>query len=321
MSKTFQESDYFLGFTKVLSKEGLISNYLRYMFSRTNVMFEYDNLPDTITRRDLENLIQRHGFGCGIVHNGKPYVLLGSLAGVVNEHYLPTQMIVSNPYLDLSKTYTIGKDCVWFRNDSNWTGLLPLHKKYAELLSECDLSVKFSTINSRLLTLISASDDRTYASAMKLLKDIEDGKSMGLVMERPMIESLKVYPVGATSNSYITQLIELRQYLFGGWYIELGINANYNMKRETLTSSEVGVNEETLKPLIDDMEDERRRACDEMNRLFGTNISVRRNSAWADIERENDLSIDKMEAEVETEKKKGEDNGQPNIDESKGASE
>ena len=59
---------------------------------------------------------------------------------------------------------------------------------------------------------------------------------------------------------------------------ELGINANYNMKRERLISSEVELNTDCLDTLIDDIEENVNRGVDMCNSLFGTNIkfSVRR---------------------------------------------
>lgn len=313
---SFIEDLYFNMFSKPIDKNSLIRNYVLYMFDRTNQMFRYKNLPDTIKERDLEYLVQSVGFGCALMFEGKPYVLRGSIAGMYNEQYLPTKMIVTNPYLNLSREYTIGEDCVWFRNDSMWRGLSPLHNKYSTLLAECDISIKFASINTRLLNFVSASDDVTKLSAESILKDIEDGNKLGIIATRPMLDSFKVYPAGTTSNSYITQLIELRQYLYGNWYIELGLNANYNMKRETLTSSEIGINEETLMPLIDDMERERKDAIEQMNRMFGLSIEVERNSSWFNIKKENELIVDKMEAEVEAEKANAEQ-GKENEDEDK----
>lgn len=315
----FTESWYFSGWGQsALDKDQLITNYLRFMFDRTTMMFEYDNLPDTIRKRDLEYLLQNFGYGCALMYEGKPYVLRGTIAGTNNEQYLPTRLIVTNAYLNLSRDLTIGVDGVWFRNDSTWRGLYPLHRKFAELLADCDISLRFATINSRLLNFVSASDDRTKVSAERILDDVWNGRKLGVVAEKPMIESFKTYPAGTTSNSYITQLIELRQYLYGSWFIEMGINANYNLKRETLTSTEIGINEETLTPLVDNMEEERSRALEEMNRLFGTDIRVRRSSSWKKVAEESALQVEAMKAEIEQTKEEGEDGNDSDADESKG---
>ena len=69
-------------------------------------------------------------------------------------------------------------------------------------------------------------------------------------------------------------------------------------------------------PLIDDMERERKDAIEKMNRMFGLSIEVERNSSWFNIKKENELIVDKMEAEVEAEKANAEQ-GKENEDENK----
>lgn len=306
--------------SRPMKKPELIEHYMLTMFARTTQMFEYKNLPDTIKKRDLEVLIQSRGFGVGVMVNDKPYVLLGGLGGVLNEQYLPTQAIVTNPYLKLSKTYDIDKDCVIFKNDSMYQGLTPLARKYATLLAETDLSFKYGAVNSRILSLVYASDDRTKESAERVLKDVEEGEKLGVIGGLPMLESFKTYPYSGSTNTYIKSLLELHQYLKANWYIDLGINANYNMKRESLSQNEVAVNEDTLLPLVDDMLECRKIACDKFNELFGTNINVEFSSSWKKLVEEIKLELKAKEMESkqleETKTTNEEDKEESNGDES-----
>ena len=284
-----------------MSKEQMIDSYKRYMYARTNQMFKYNNLPETIDKRSLEFLLQSYGYACGFEYQGKPYILLGALAGTYNKDYLPTKMIVTNPFLLKTKSLelTIDKDCVWFRNDSMWQGLEPMFTKYAEMLAEIDISIRIGSINSRILSLISAGDERTKISAEKFIKDVYEGKELGIIAEQPLLESLKTYPYGGSTNTYLKVLQEIRQYIYANWYIELGINANYNMKRESLSANEVAVNEDTLLPLVDDMINERKKALEKFNSLFGTNITVEFDSSWSKIKEEVQLEIKQKESEIE----------------------
>lgn len=298
-----------------MSKEEMIDSYKRYMYARTNQMFKYNNLPETIDKRSLEFLLQSYGYACGFQYEGKPYILLGALAGTYNKDYLPTKMIVTNPFLLKTKSLelTIDKDCVWFRNDSMWQGLEPMFTKYAEMLAEIDISIRIGSINSRILSLISAGDERTKASAEKIIKDVYDGKELGIIAEQTMLESLKTYPYAGSTNTYLKILQEIRQYIYANWYIELGINANYNMKRESLSANEVAVNEDTLLPLVDDMINERKKALDKFNSLFSTNISVEFDSSWSKIKEEVQLEIKQKESEIqEVEQEKQEEKQEEN---------
>src|SRR5699024_4715632 len=84
-------------------------------------------------------------------------------------------------------------------------------------------------------------------------------------------------------------------------YNEIGLNANYNMKRERLNTSEVEMNSEALYPLVDNMLYNRRLAVEEINEKFGTNISVEFNSSWdyrlGDKKRTGETPLDFIDGE------------------------
>ena len=181
--------------------------------------------------------------------------------------------------MNLSKTYKIGEDCVYCRNDYEANGLIPLISRYCGLMTENLLTVRLADINMRMMNLLSAPDDNTLQSAIKYLQDLEKGK-LGVVGESPFFEGLKLQSNHVGSGDYMIQFIELQQYLKGSLYNELGINANFNMKREALSGEEVALNDDALMPLIDDMLKQRRTMCDELNKMFGLNVSVDYGSAW-----------------------------------------
>ena len=116
------------------------------------------------------------------------------------------------------------------------------------------------------------------------------------------------------------QFIELHQYLKGSMFNELGLNANYNMKREALGAGESGLNADILFPLVDDMLANRQECLDEVNKKYGTNIKVDFNSTWVDNKREAEAELKNLESESETTNQLGENEGEKN-DESEGGEE
>ena len=271
------------------------------MLIRLQSLTEYENLPDTIQKKDLELLLMTSGFGAGFEHEGEPYILFGALGGVRDQNYEPTQAIVSNPYLNLSKTLTIGKDCVIIRNDSLRMGVLPILSKYATLMTENELSIWIASTMTRLFSIIVADDDKKLAAANKFISGIEDGKLTAILAETSKQDKMlgtqsngigiETQPYGnAGSTNAIQNLIELQQYLKASQYNDLGLNANYNMKRESLNSTESQLNDDALMPFIDDMIANREEGLDQFNKMFGTNIKVKKSSAWEDNQQENDLS-------------------------------
>lgn len=259
------------------------------MLNRTHSMFKWTGLPATIPQRSLELYLQCQGWVCFAEHAGSLYAFTGGLGGEPDPYYMPTLCTVSNPALNLSKSYVIDKECVIMPNDYLYMGLLPIDMKYAEMLIENELSMKIATINTRVTSLLSASDDRTRESAEKYLADVEDGK-LGVVGENAFFDGIRVQPyVNTGHTNTITNLIENEQYFKASWFNEIGLNANYNMKRETINSGESELNHDALFPLVDNMLKCRREGISKVNEMFGMNINVTLDSSWQD----NDLEISK----------------------------
>ena len=169
-------------------------------------------------------------------------------------------------------------------NDSAWTGVMPMLRRYCSLMVENDLTMRIATINTRLSSIITAPTEQLRNSAEKYMKRIEDGE-LAIMGDRAIIDGIKTQPyAGSGQGNQITQLIELQQYLKASLYNEIGLNANWNAKRETLNDGELAINNQILLPLIDDMLHTRRLALEKFNDMFGFDASVRFGSAWEDIE-------------------------------------
>ena len=266
------------------NKERLIHSYVNYMLNRTQQMFEYSGLPDSIPQKDLEIILQVNGNAIVTKVDGDLYAFCGGLGGEFNAYYLPTIATVANPYLKFSKNLVIDKDCIVMTNDSLYQGLMPLFSKYASLLAETDISLRFASINARIPEIIFADNDSVKEAAKEYFKKIEDGEELGVIGSKPFFEGIKTADYSSkASATNIKDLIELQQYLKSNWFIDLGLNANYNMKREAINSSESGMNEDALLPLVDDMLKCRKIGLEKVNRLYGTNITVDLSSSWKEV--------------------------------------
>lgn len=278
------------------NKEKNLNDYITYMLNRSVTMFKYHNLPDTMPQREIELLLQCNGWGCVCEIDGNLYCLNGGLGGVPNAYNMPTEIIINNPYLNYNKTLTIDTDCVIIPNDSMYVGLLPMYNRYCTMLVENDITMILATVNKRVQNLLSANDDSTVESAKNFLKKVFDGE-LGVIAESKLFDSLKVNASSVNSTVSMTELFEFEQYVKASLYNEIGLSANYNMKRERLTSAEVETNTDNLYPLVDDMINQRRKAVEKINEMFGTNIEIEFNSSW-DNRPFNGASIHNVEDEV-----------------------
>lgn len=292
-------------------KEKCISQHICYMLNRTQSMFRWNNLPDTIPQRDLELMLQINGNVGVASHEGNLYAFVGGLGGEPNVYYMPTLYTVANPALKLSKSFVIDEDIIIIPNDASYIGLIPLFERYASAITETEISMLLANINTRIMSFISASDDRTKSSAEKFIEDISNGK-LSVIGETAFFDGVKVQP-NSSYNNVITNLIELEQYFKASWFNELGLNANYNMKRESINSGESQLNNDALLPLVDDMLKQRQVASMKINDMFGTDISVEYNSSWEDNIEEIDAEIKEKEDEATPEENTTEE-GETNVE-------
>ena len=276
---SFFDSDYLEPSKNNDVRFKLGESHVFYMLNRTQVMFDYKRLPDTIPSRNLEIMLQLNGNIFFTKVNGDYYVFTGGLGGEPDVYYEHTIYTVANPALKFSKNLEIGKDGVLIRSDSYGVGLLPMFKKYAALMAENEITMRIADINSRIMFLLSAADDRTKASAEKFIEDVKDGK-LSVISDNAFIESLKLLPAATQNSVRLTDLIEFEQYLRAGWFNDLGINANYNMKRESISPNEAQLNDDALLPLVDDMLEMRRLGIEEVNKMYGLDIEVNLASSW-----------------------------------------
>lgn len=264
-------------------KEALIEYHFADALTVTLTMFKYNNLPDTIPFRELEKILQLNSFAYWLKKDDKIYVFFGGLGGKPDEYYRPTKFIVANPYLKFYESVEVNEKGVLMWNDYSHMGLGIKIRRYAELMAECDITLRFGLINERLVSIFVAGNDTVKDSAQAVIDDVVKGKKLGIITGESLLDengALKVHEYRKANTQDLKAVMELQQYLKASFYNSIGLQANYNMKRESINDSEAGMNEESLKPLIDDMLDSRKEAIKRINEQFGLNITVELNSAW-----------------------------------------
>ena len=275
---------------KEFNQEELVQYHVMSMLNKTARMFDVDGLPETIKLRDLELLIQTSGYAIIVEEDGKHYALYGTLGGEPNQNYMPTIAVVANPYLKLSKTYTIGKDCVIIPNDTFYMGLLPMDKYYGKQLATTDISMDMLVVNTRAQFALLADNDNAKRSCEEFLSQLAKGKR-GVLMDKSIYDKIQALPLAAqTSAQTIIQLLERTQYIKGSWLNELGVQSNYNMKRETITANENILNVDNLLPFTDNMLYSRTEAMKELERVFGLKWTYKFSSSWQKLRTEIKLT-------------------------------
>lgn len=295
----------------VKDKKQSANSYYRYFLARMCRMFEYKNLPDTIPHEILDRYLMNNGIACITKVDGELYVFYGNLGGAQDVYYRPTEFIISNPHIKtesgelftanvpINPSYAPCADAtsesktqegVLIRNDTEWIGLAPMLSRYSYLLAENILTLRTADVMLRITSLLTAPSDKERAGALEYLKSLEKGE-LGVIGESPFFDGIKLQSPPSNNGSYLTQFIEYQQYLKGSIFNELGLVANYNMKREAIGKGESTLDTDAIMPLADNMLLCRQEDMKRVNDLYGTDITVSFSSAWLEnlIERESSL--------------------------------
>lgn len=270
--------------------------YYRYLLSRVLKMFQYKNLPDTIPHEILDRYLFEYGVACITKVGEDLYCFYGNLGGEQDAYYRPSKFIVANPHIkdgfnaEVDIVYpsqladsTMAKENtqpgVLMRNDADWVGLHPLLARYAYLLAENTLTIRTADVMLRVVAFLTANTDKERASCLEYLKVIDKGE-MGVIGNSPFFDGVKLQAPPSNNGSYLTQFIELQQYLKGSFFNEIGLVANYNMKREAIGKGESTLDTDSIFPLAENMLYTRREDIEKVNMMYGTSIEVDFSSSW-----------------------------------------
>lgn len=300
-------------------KSVILKDYMATLFNRTVTMFVYKDLPDTILAKEYLALKQTYGSATIIDYESQDenknksglYACYGALGGVNDANYNPTISTVSNPYLNIGKSFDIDKNCIVIRNDLFYNGLLGINRKYAELLTECDISIRKCLLNIRIDNVFESSDTETSDSITAFYENIKKG-DFGYITSKRFMEDtlLKIHDVAQRTANPLKDLIEMRNYIESCWWMLFGLNAQMNMKREALTDAELNADDKTMIPFIDIMLYYEKEGWDKVNKMYGTNVTVELSPLWKKVKNEVlEANEENPKAEVsEEESKDGEAN-------------
>lgn len=284
-----------------MTKKELTQDFIDFMLLKSNRMFKWENLPDTIPDYVIEKYLQEYGKCIFYKYNGNYYIFDFSFCGLPDVYNKPSEILFTNVALNITiqESKNIENETqngIIIFNDNKMKSLIPIYKKYGELLAESETSLKIITQLDRMKSFITASDDKTKNDCRNFIQKIVNGE-LSIIGDNALYESVKMFNSNTSSNS-ISQYIELIQYLKASCFNEIGINSNYNMKRERINESEIQLNDFGLLPLCNLMLECRQKAVEKINEKFNLNIKVSLNDIW-ELEK---ISIAKTLTDINTEK-------------------
>lgn len=257
--------------------------YKNFLFEKLIKIFKYDNLPSTIPQECLEDYILHFGYA-GITKNEK-YGLVAVPCTKYGVGLYPRFEPLAQYCTPLmqGKNLIIGKDIVIFKNNTYQLSCIQLVERYARLLADADSSITIALENARINTLPSF-DDEEGAESYKAYMIANRLGQVDTVLDSSFIQKGNFVDYQKNTNSTLSlSLVETRNEILRSFLLEIGITTA-NGKKERMVVDEVNVNSQLLLFNLRDMLDNRKKAVESVNSLYGTDISVELSEEYRFIE-------------------------------------
>ncbi len=302
--------------------DNLYNEYFKQLSYIAFRLIVFDNVPKTIDETFLKNAIMLLGKVVffkldqeildqrqSAVHPLKPgdlVALNGNDSNMQTIYYMHNRVLVTNPVFSKTYNLTPGEDCeiVYCTEPDRYRifghgGLFGLIARTATILADNDISINVAQRNTRLVNLISADDTGTKRSVDTVMRDVYSGKPY-MAVQSNLLGNLQSIPMTqTTSNQYLVQLIEMRQYIYSHFYECLGLQTHDNMKKERLITEEINDNEELSALNIDDILISIQEGLQRVNAMFGTDIKAYLNPIIQRAHEQTEAAAEDVEDTIE----------------------
>lgn len=286
-------------FDHPLDKNILYQHFFRTLYNNASKVILIKGLPDDADYDFIMSQLLLVGRISVFEDKGKVYLLNGHIGGAPDEYYYPTRVLIANPILGSFDLERDKKAVMVYLTPTDrlldvpkvpslvYGGLFSLISMVANILSECMTTVNTTLMNTRVHAIYTADTESAARSAEPVLKSIYEGKPFSVVTSE-LLERLNVNPLSehGLSNCLI-ETLEVCQYVLSLFWNGIGIDANYNMKRERLITAEVDKNVQSLIVPIQTILETLNSGFNKANKIFGTTLEAILNPKFA-IEQEKE---------------------------------
>ena len=166
----------------------------------------------------------------------------------------------------------IGKDIAIIDNSATRNPIVPLINHYAQLLAHTEVTYINVIINARDAAGIPVTATEKQKNAVN---DFKAKRFNGVYSAIADLSSLGIDYVAQTNimSDTFKELWQTRNNILKDFYSDIGVKAAFEKQSNTV-EAEVRSNDSMLLLNIRDMLDSRKRGCDAVNALYGTNWSV-----------------------------------------------
>lgn len=258
------------------------TTYFSILWNTLLDMFTYEGLPDTIPKRFLESILHSNGEVFVSRINGDLIASGGTLSGDVDAYGLGTDCIAVCPTGQAQGKR--GIDIAYGINNDTATPDMLVYW-ITHLLGETDKSIKCNVAFSRFLKIPKVANDKDKAMFEDIFRKLFDGEPQAFVSSSALdlelgagTETFEITDVNKIDRlPYLTQFFEDCLKRFYNFYGQPMQNQN---KRAQSISDEIHGQDSVSFIIPMQMLNCRIALCDEINRIFGTDITVKFSPLW-----------------------------------------
>lgn len=246
--------------------------------------FDYDNIPEGIDVSFLETYLLING-SVGIAPskiNPGYIAFIGGYADDLNEYGLGTNYVGAT--CGASYDGKINQDLIVGQNNSIRTGRVNLLERYSGLLANLEESISIGVVNSRMLPIIEAADEKDVNQIESIVKQSRSGEPVAMTSKRlnslfednatslntvELFKSADVNKLQYYSRFYEDTLKRL--------WIESGVEITNKDKAAQVNSEELESYRAYSRITIEDMLKCRKKMCEDFNSLYGGTWRVKLN--------------------------------------------
>ena len=247
------------------------NDYFNRLFELAINMFKWENLPDTVDERFLELALCEKGY-CLYFNDD----IMGNLAltcmigGELDVYRIPTRRIAFavNGY----QAERTNKDSVLIFNNYLHTPTMQTISLYAERLTAIERAIDVN-VNAQKTPIAILTDEKQKRTVEEIYRKYEGNAPVIIGAKNLDLDSVKAITTGAP---YVADKLNiLKRQIWNEALTFFGIENANTEKRERLVSDEITSNLGGVQAQRYVMLNAREQAADKINRMFGTNISVK----------------------------------------------
>ena len=275
----YKESDYKLMSYKSVAQMAnnmAFSYYYYKLMLIARALFKWEGLPNNMDDRWIEKYLFTSGKCIFYKDPMMGFMVAGfGEQGSINCYGDPTSVYpVAENYVYEGKQLINGDNCYVIRNNDLMLPTFPTIRHYAFKLTNIDRAIDVNIEATKTPIIVRCSDKQRLSlkNAINQRRDNEpviwssDNANIGDMVSTLETNAPVVFP----------QLQAQKHMILNEVFTDLGIN-NANMdKKERMVANEVDANDEQVKASEDVMLKVRKEACNQINRIFELNISVKR---------------------------------------------